>query len=190
MRVDLPVEVAGLLRPDGSVVVPPELAADVLRRLLRDLVGEVRANGCELSTAVRGLLWALHRAQDGGVRSTQTPAPDDEKGTQIVGTPGADDEKGYSLVSTPGGDQAFSRGREEGWPVVPTLGGSVPGTPVAGAASVEVSTAEAARRMGCSESYVRRLARLGLVPARRVAGVWLITRAAGAAEDDVDTEAA
>ncbi|MEV4043153.1 helix-turn-helix domain-containing protein [Streptomyces sp. NPDC049744] len=49
---------------------------------------------------------------------------------------------------------------------------------------MEVSTAEAARRMGCSESYVRRLARLGLVPARRVAGVWLITTAADAVDDE------
>ncbi|MFF9861130.1 helix-turn-helix domain-containing protein [Streptomyces tendae] len=52
-----------------------------------------------------------------------------------------------------------------------------------------MSTAEAARRMGCSESYVRRLARLGLVPARRVAGVWLITTAAEAAGDE-ESEAA
>ncbi|MCT9078776.1 helix-turn-helix domain-containing protein [Streptomyces fulvoviolaceus] len=58
------------------------------------------------------------------------------------------------------------------------------GTPVAGAASVEISATETARLMGCSESYVRRLARLGLLPARRVAGVWLITRAAGAADEE------
>lgn len=66
--------------------------------------------------------------------------------------------------------------------------GSVHGTPVVAAVSVEESTAEAARRMGCSESYARRLARTGQVPARKTAGVWLIARAAGAAEDE--TEAA
>lgn len=67
-------------------------------------------------------------------------------------------------------------------------GGSAGGTPVAGAATVEESTAAAARRMGCSESYARRLARSGQVPARKVGAVWLITRAAGAADDE--TEAA
>ncbi|MEU7380942.1 helix-turn-helix domain-containing protein [Streptomyces sp. NPDC042207] len=54
---------------------------------------------------------------------------------------------------------------------------------------MEESTAEAAARMGCSESYARRLARKGEVPARKTAGVWLIARAVGAAEDD-DVEVA
>jgi excisionase family DNA binding protein len=139
-RDDVPPGAAGLVREDGSVVVPPGLAGEVLRILLRDLGARVRADGGELSTGVRELLWALH-----------------------AGTEAADREA--------------SRQRE-------ASAGSVSGTPVAGAASVEISTAEAARRMGCSESYVRRLARLGLVPARRVAGVWLITRAAGAADDE------
>ncbi|MGC2997417.1 helix-turn-helix domain-containing protein [Streptomyces sp. G35A] len=81
---------------------------------------------------------------------------------------------------------ASSEAVGEGSEVVPTPVGSAGGTSVAGAASVEISTAEAARWMGCSESYVRRLARLGLVPARRVAGVWLIARAAGAADDEME----
>ncbi|MFE7229881.1 helix-turn-helix domain-containing protein [Streptomyces sp. NPDC057596] len=131
-RSDLPPGAAHLVRADGSVVVPPSLASEVLRIILRDVGVRVRADGGELSTAVRGLLWALH-----------------------AGAQAAED-----------------------------AAGSAAGTPVAGAASVEVSTAEAARRMGCSESYARRLARSGQVPARKTAGVWLITRAADAAEDD------
>ncbi|MFE7648677.1 helix-turn-helix domain-containing protein [Streptomyces phaeoluteigriseus] len=138
MRPDLPPEMSRMLRPDGSVVIPASIAGDVLRRLLRDLAGEVSANGGRLSPAVYRVMWALH---------------------------GAAEEE-----------------RER------TSAGSADGTPVGTRASVEISTTEAARRMGCSESYVRRLARLGLVPARRVAGVWLIARAAGAADDE--TEAA
>jgi hypothetical protein len=158
-----------LLRPDGSVVVPPELAARVLRILLRDVGARLRSDDGRLSAGVHDLAWALHAAAE-GVRSTQTLAPAGGKGTHSA--------------RTPGGDQAFSWHQEEGRAAAPTLGGSVLGTPVAAGASVEVSTAEAARRMGCSESYVRRLARLGLVPARRVAGVWLITTAAEAADDE------
>lgn len=138
-RGDLSPDVAGLLRPDGSIVIPASIAADVSRRLLRDLGREVQANGGRLPPATYRLLWALHEAAR------------------------AEAAKGAEIAPPPG---------------------SVPGTSVAAGASVEIGTAEAARRMGCSESYVRRLARLGLVPARRVAGVWLITRAAGAVEDE------
>ncbi|MGW1399281.1 excisionase family DNA-binding protein [Streptomyces sp. NPDC002405] len=52
---------------------------------------------------------------------------------------------------------------------------SVGGTPVAGPVSVEISASELAERMGCSREYVRRLARSGRVPARRVGRAWLIT---------------
>lgn len=143
MRRDLPPGAAGLVRADGSVVVPPALAGEVLRRLLRDLTSDVQANGGRLAPSVYSLLWALRDAQDA-------------------------DEKGRRTVSTPAG--------------------SAPGTPVSGAPIVEISTAEAARLMGCSGSYVRRLARSGRVPARRLGAQWLITPAAGAVDDE--TEAA
>ncbi|MEV5611497.1 helix-turn-helix domain-containing protein [Streptomyces sp. NPDC052225] len=122
--------------------MPPALAGEVLRRLLRDLSAEVRANGGRLTPQIYRLLWALRSAQDEG-------------------------EKGSGLVRTPGG--------------------SVAGTPFEGAAIVETA-AETARRMGCSESYVRRLARSGQLPARKVGTTWLITAAAGAVDDE--TEAA
>jgi excisionase family DNA binding protein len=143
VRREPPPGAAGLVREDGSVVVPPALAGEVLRRLLRDLTAEVQANGGRLAPGVYALLWALRGAQGAG-------------------------DKGFAVTEAPDG--------------------SVAGTPVSGAGIVEISTAEAARRMGCSESYVRRLARSGRVPARRLGAQWLISPAAGAVDDE--TEAA
>ncbi|ADP78344.1 helix-turn-helix domain-containing protein [Pseudofrankia inefficax] len=45
-----------------------------------------------------------------------------------------------------------------------------------------LSVAEAAARMGCTPSYVRRLARRGAIPARRSGGVWIVTETPG--DDD------
>jgi excisionase family DNA binding protein len=59
---ELPSGARRLVREDGSVVVPPALAGEVLRCLLRDLSARVRADGGELSAGVRGLLWGLHAA--------------------------------------------------------------------------------------------------------------------------------
>jgi excisionase family DNA binding protein len=55
-------ELAGLLRPDGSVVVPAGLAAAVLRLLALELAGEVRATGGTLTPGAADLLRALHEA--------------------------------------------------------------------------------------------------------------------------------
>ncbi|MCP3769505.1 helix-turn-helix domain-containing protein [Streptomyces sp. MAR25Y5] len=52
----------GLIRPDGSVVIPPAVASDVLRALMRDLTVRVRADGGEVTPGVRRLLYALHTA--------------------------------------------------------------------------------------------------------------------------------
>jgi excisionase family DNA binding protein len=59
---DLPEGARRLVRSDGSVVVPASLAGEVLRIVLRDLAGRVRADGGELATGVRELLWGLHAA--------------------------------------------------------------------------------------------------------------------------------
>ncbi|WP_327430934.1 helix-turn-helix domain-containing protein [Streptomyces sp. NBC_01236] len=69
-------EVAALLRPDGSVTVPASIAGDVLRALVRDLTTRVRADGGEVSPAVRRLLYALHTAeqQDAPGFPTETPS--------------------------------------------------------------------------------------------------------------------
>ncbi|MGW6584437.1 helix-turn-helix domain-containing protein [Streptomyces globisporus] len=56
--------------------------------------------------------------------------------------------------------------------------GSAPGTPAVPPVSVEISTAEAARELGCSEGYVRRLARAGRLRGRKVGPVWLVAEAA------------
>ncbi|WP_329220281.1 helix-turn-helix domain-containing protein [Streptomyces microflavus] len=56
--------------------------------------------------------------------------------------------------------------------------GSGPGTPAERPVSVEISTAAAARELGCSESYVRRLARAGRLRGRKVGSVWLVAEAA------------
>ncbi|MFJ6438674.1 helix-turn-helix domain-containing protein [Streptomyces sp. NPDC091416] len=54
---------------------------------------------------------------------------------------------------------------------------SVPGTPAAVPATVELTAYEAAALMGCSPEYVRRLARAGRVLARRAGPAWLINTA-------------
>ncbi|WP_406360341.1 hypothetical protein OID55_11020 [Streptomyces sp. NBC_00715] len=64
---------------------------------------------------------------------------------------------------------------EKGAQLVSTPAGSDHGTPVAGAASVEISATEWASRIGCSTEYARRMARAGRVPARRVGRQWLIS---------------
>ncbi|MFD3525060.1 helix-turn-helix domain-containing protein [Streptomyces sp. NPDC058653] len=61
-RRDIPPGAHGLVREDGSVVVPPALAGELLRRLLRDVTAEVNANGGVPSPACRELLWSLHTA--------------------------------------------------------------------------------------------------------------------------------
>jgi excisionase family DNA binding protein len=55
-------ELSGLLRPDGSVLVPVSIAAEVLRRLVRDMVTEARTSAGQPSPAARALLYALHEA--------------------------------------------------------------------------------------------------------------------------------
>ena len=55
---DLPA----LIRPDGSVVVPPAVAGAVLRAVVRDLADRVRADGGEISTEARRILYALRDA--------------------------------------------------------------------------------------------------------------------------------
>ncbi|MGW4752003.1 helix-turn-helix domain-containing protein [Streptomyces chartreusis] len=52
--------VAFLMRPDGSVLIPAPLAGEVMRALVRDLTTRVRADGGEVSPAVRSLVRALH----------------------------------------------------------------------------------------------------------------------------------
>ncbi|MEV7427006.1 helix-turn-helix domain-containing protein [Streptomyces sp. NPDC091212] len=120
-------EPRALVRADGSVVVPPALAAGVLRVLLRDLGARVAVDGGELAPGVHRLLWSLHVAS-----SAVEDEPD----------------------------------------------GSGDGTPSEGPASVEISTADAARVLGCSEGYVRRLARAGRLRGRKVGPVWLVAEAA------------
>ncbi|MER6601828.1 helix-turn-helix domain-containing protein [Streptomyces parvus] len=115
-----------LLREDGSVVVPPELADGVLRVLLRDVGARLKADRGAVPLSTSSLLWALALAAE----------------------------------------QA-----EEGE-------GSAPGTPAERPVSVEISTAEAARELGCSEGYVRRLARAGRLRGRKVGPVWLVAEAA------------
>lgn len=51
-----------MLRPDGSVLIPPDVAGDVLRALIRDLTARVRADGGEVGPRVRRVLYALHAA--------------------------------------------------------------------------------------------------------------------------------
>lgn len=67
------------LRPDGSVVIPADVAGEVLRSLVRDLTARVRADGGEVSPSVRRVLYALHEAAQRSEPPTGsdsgTPAP-------------------------------------------------------------------------------------------------------------------
>ncbi|MGW6462583.1 helix-turn-helix domain-containing protein [Streptomyces rubiginosohelvolus] len=126
MRSDVGEAARRLLREDGSVVVPPELADGVLRVLLRDVGARLKADRGAVPLSTSSLLWALALAAE----------------------------------------QA-----EEGE-------GSACGTPAERPVSVEISTAEAARELGCSEGYVRRLARAGRLRGRKVGPVWLVAEAA------------
>ncbi|MGS2640256.1 helix-turn-helix domain-containing protein [Streptosporangium sp. G12] len=67
-----------LLREDGSVVIPPEVAAPVLRLLTIGLTARVRADGGEIGPVARQVLHALHaasqRCDEPGFRS-ETPEP-------------------------------------------------------------------------------------------------------------------
>lgn len=69
-----------LLRADGAVVVPAEVAGEVLRALVRDLTTRVRTDGGELSPAVRRLLYALHDA----AQLPTEPEPSSADGTMTV----------------------------------------------------------------------------------------------------------
>lgn len=60
-----------LVRADGAVVVPPEIAGELLRFLTVGLTERVRADGGEVSRSARRVLYALHTA---AVRADQQPA--------------------------------------------------------------------------------------------------------------------
>lgn len=55
-------DAAHLTRADGAVIVPPSVAGDVLRALVRDLAVRVRADGGEVTPGVRRVLYDLHAA--------------------------------------------------------------------------------------------------------------------------------
>lgn len=76
---DRPTAALDLIRPDGAVIVPPAVAGDVLRALVRDLTARVRADGGEVAPGVRRLLIALHAADQ---RAEATASgPSSEAGT-------------------------------------------------------------------------------------------------------------
>lgn len=125
MLPDMEESARRLVREDGSVVIPPQLAGAVLRILLRDVGARCRTGDGKVSSSVSGLFWALNEAAE----------------------------------------QAEARD------------GSTPGTPGTAPGSVELSTTEAARELGCSESYVRRLARAGRLRGRKVGPMWLVAQA-------------
>ncbi|ACZ84838.1 hypothetical protein [Streptosporangium roseum] len=68
-----PAAVAGdfrtLLREDGSVLIPGDVAPDVLRSLIRDLTARIRLDGGHPSPSVHRVLYALHAASEQRERS-------------------------------------------------------------------------------------------------------------------------
>jgi excisionase family DNA binding protein len=55
-----------LRQPDGSVVIPPRLAGEVLAALIRDLAARARAGNGRPSKAALELLYALNDAETSG----------------------------------------------------------------------------------------------------------------------------
>lgn len=59
-----PADLAGLVQPDGTFVVPDNLTSDVLRRLLRDMHNEARDLGVVATPAAQRLLDGLYVAAE------------------------------------------------------------------------------------------------------------------------------
>jgi excisionase family DNA binding protein len=64
------------------VLIPPEVAGDVLRALVRDLTARVRADGGEVGPRVRRVLYALHEA------AQHPTTPTVERSSDIGTSPG------------------------------------------------------------------------------------------------------
>jgi excisionase family DNA binding protein len=115
----------------------------MLRALVLGLRELVRADGGEVSPAMRRLLFALHEAAE----------DQDQAEAQ---------------------DQAEEANARAGGSRQPPAAGSGAGT----APAEHVTVTAAAEMLGSSAGYVRRLARRGVLPARRVGPLWLIEAAA------------
>lgn len=64
---------AGLLRPDGSVLVPSDVAGELLAAAVRDLTARARRDGLTVSDRALRVLQALHEAAER--HDTTPPAP-------------------------------------------------------------------------------------------------------------------
>lgn len=65
---------SSMLRPDGSVIVPPALASEVVRILSAHLDERVRTDGGELSAGARRLLVALQAGAEHATAESVRPA--------------------------------------------------------------------------------------------------------------------
>lgn len=125
-----------LRRPDGAVLVPPEVASGLLRLVVLGGRELVRRDGGAVSPALLAVLFALHAAAERQDQAAEANA----------------------LVDGSRRDAAGSSG----------------GTLPDGCVTVK----QAARSLGASTGYTRRLARRGLLQGRRAGPVWLIDAAA------------
>jgi excisionase family DNA binding protein len=125
-----------LRRPDGSVLVPPEVAGSALHLLVIGLRERVRRDGGRITPELRRLLYALHDAASRHDEAEAKALLDDVRRLPMA----------YGVAS--------------------------------GSAPADYATvAEAAFSLGCSQGWVRSLARRGLLLASRVGRAWLIDRA-------------
>ncbi|MGI5182233.1 helix-turn-helix domain-containing protein [Dactylosporangium sp. CA-152071] len=60
----IPGDVARLLRPDGSVLVPGDVAGELLAAAVRDLTARARRDGLLVSARAQRILLALHEAAE------------------------------------------------------------------------------------------------------------------------------
>ncbi|AYF31471.1 hypothetical protein CSH63_29300 [Micromonospora tulbaghiae] len=60
----LPADLAGLLRPDGAVLVPGEVAGELLAAAVRDMTARARRDGLSVSPRAVVVLQALHVAAE------------------------------------------------------------------------------------------------------------------------------
>jgi excisionase family DNA binding protein len=97
--VTAPVGAAALIRPDGSVVIPPAIAGDVAAALVRDIAAQRRRDGGHIPSRTRVLLYALHQANCRHVEPDQT---DEHDGAS---DPGSEPEPAGTMTVTEAADQ-------------------------------------------------------------------------------------
>ncbi|MFF3092131.1 helix-turn-helix domain-containing protein [Streptomyces cyaneofuscatus] len=94
MLPDVEAAARRLVREDGSVIIPPELSAVVLRVLLRDVGARLKADRGAVPLSTSSLLWALALAAEraeAAEGSANGPFPDRPVSMEISASQAAEE---------------------------------------------------------------------------------------------------